>query len=144
MKIAAAIAGAALALAVPAVASAHRAAINPEKSAMLYHASARYYGGTPVDEPRSAPLRCFTADIATVVRGSQWGAWTFSPYADQRAHQLQCRTANGVAIEHKIGNRWYVLWEGSEGYPPTRDTREGSLVLKGVPRRVAKDLVAGL
>ena len=87
---------------------------------------------------------CFKADIATVVKGAQWGAWGFSPYADQPAHQRQCRTANGISIAHKIHGRWYTLWEGSEGYPPTRVTHEGSLTLQAVPRSVAKDLMRGL
>jgi hypothetical protein len=109
---------------------------------MVYAASGRYYGGVNVDEPRSAPLRCYAADIATVAKGSQWGAWTFTPYADQ--HERQCRAANGVSIEHKIGRRWYVLWEGSDGYPPTHNTQSGSLTLQGVARAIAKDLVRGL
>ncbi|MGO9884297.1 MAG: hypothetical protein ACLPV4_14920 [Solirubrobacteraceae bacterium] len=46
-----------IALAVPAVAWAHRPATQSEKSAMVYDASGRYYGGTTVNEPRSAPLR---------------------------------------------------------------------------------------
>jgi hypothetical protein len=132
------------ALFVPGVAGAHRAAVQAETRAMVYDASGRFFGGGPVDEPRSAPLRCFTADIATVVRGSQWGAWRFSRYAQQPAHESQCRIANGITIEHKIQGRWYVLWEGSEGYPPTHTTREGSHTLRGVPRAVAKDLERGL
>jgi hypothetical protein len=131
-----------LGLAIPAGASAHRPAIRAEKSAMVHDASARYYGGLAVNEPRSAPLRCFVADIATVAPGSRWGAWTFSRYAFR--HPRRCRTGNGLAIEHKIGRRWYVFWEGDEGYPPTRNKREGSLTLQGVPRRVAKDLRTGL
>lgn len=111
---------------------------------MIYHASGRYYGRLPVNEPRSAPLRCFVSDIATVVKGSQWGAWVFSQYAFQSGHERQCRTANGISIEHKIGSRWYVFWEGDEGYPPTHKTQEGSFTLQGVPRSIAKDLRAGL
>jgi hypothetical protein len=128
----------------PALAAAHRPAVRAETQAMVYSASGRYFGGGRVSEPRSAPLACFTADISTVVRGSQWGAWGFSKFATQPVHEAQCRVANGVTIEHKIGGRWYVLWEGSEGYPPTRTTHEGSLTLQAVPRAVAKDLVRGL
>jgi hypothetical protein len=138
------VAVAVLALAIPAAASAHRPATVAQKTAMVYHAGSRYYGGGSVEEARSAPARCFIADIATVVTGSAWGAWTFSPYADEPAHAKQCATGNGVAIEHRIGSRWYVLWEGSDGYPPTRTERRGSLTLQAVPRSVAKDLIAGL
>jgi hypothetical protein len=102
---------------------------------MVYSASGRFYGGAPVDEPRSAPLACFKADIATVAGGSQWGAWRFSSYATQPAHEVQCRVANGITIEHKLHGRWFVVWEGSEGYPPTHTTREGSITLQGVLRR---------
>ncbi len=136
--------GVILAIAIPASAAAHRPAVAAEKDAMVYHASGRYYGGVCVSEPVSVPSRCFTADISTVARGAQWGAYTFSRYADQSSHAQLCRTGNGVVIEHKIAGRWYVLWEGSDGYPPTRDTRSGSFTLKAVPRRVAKDLIAGL
>ena len=131
-----------VALAIPAAASAHRMATKSEAAAMIYSASGRYYANGKAGEPRSAPLRCFTVDIATVMKGSQWGAWTFSTYAD--THEQQCRIANGITIEHKIGNRWYVFWEGSEGYPPTHKTRIGTRTLMGVPRAVAKDLVGGL
>lgn len=134
----------ALALALPAAASAHRAASSAEKAAMIYHASGRYYGAGFASEPRSAPLRCFVADISTVVRGSRWGAWSFSRYAIEPKHVRQCRTGNGMSIEHKIGRRWYVLWEGDQGYPPTHNRREGSITLQGVPRAVAKDLDAGI
>jgi hypothetical protein len=137
-------ASAAAGLILPAVAGAHRRAVPAEARAMVYGASGRFYGGEPVSEPQSAPLKCFKADIATVVRGSQWGAWGFSSYADQPAHESQCRVANGITIEHKINGRWYVLWEGSDGYPPTHTTRDGSLTLQGVPRAVAKDLQRGL
>ena len=78
------------------------------------------------------------------MKGSTWGGWSFSHYADQPSHEHQCRTGNGVTIEHKIGQRWYVLWEGSDGYPPTHDTKVGPLTLKAVPRAVAKDIIAGL
>lgn len=128
----------------PAAASAHRSAIRAEKIAMVYQASGRYLGGAPVAEPRSAPLQCFTADITTVVKGSTWGAWGFSRYAYEFSHQIQCNAANGITIEHKIGKRWYVLWQGSEGYPPTHNTKVGSVTLRAVPRAVAKDLMAGL
>jgi hypothetical protein len=133
-----------MALALPVAASAHRPAVRAEKTAMIYNASARYYGGSNENEPRSAPLRCFVADIATVVDGSRWGAWSFSAYATEPRNEQQCRTGNGISIEHKIGKRWYVLWEGDEGYPPTHNTREGSITLQGVPRAVAKDLEAGI
>jgi hypothetical protein len=53
-------------------------------------------------------------------------------------------TANGISIEHKVGKRWYLLWEGDEGYPPTHNERDGSITLQGVPRAVAKDLEAGI
>jgi hypothetical protein len=111
---------------------------------MVRDASGRYYGGVSVDVPRSVPLKCFVADVSTVVAGSRWGAWTFSRYADEARHARQCRTGNGVAIEHKIGRRWYVLWEGSSGYPPAHDRKVGAVTLKAVPRAVAKDLMAGL
>lgn len=133
-----------LALALPVAASAHRPATSGEKAAMIYNASARYYGGGNENEPRSAPLRCFVADIATVVKGSQWGAWSFSAYAIKPKHEQQCRTANGMSIEHKVGKRWYVLWEGDEGYPPTHNKQDGSITLQAVPRAVAKDLEAGV
>jgi hypothetical protein len=131
-------------LILPALAGAHRAAIRAEARAMVYSASGRYYGGGSVSEPRSAPLACFTADIATVVGGSHWGAWGFSSYAAEPAHESQCQIANGITIEHKIRGRWYVLWQGSDGYPPTRTTHEGARTLQGVPRAVAKDLMRGL
>lgn len=133
-----------LMMTLPSIAAAHRPAVRAETRAMVYSASGRFLGGTPVDEPRSAPLACFTADIATVVGGSQWGAWGFSNFATQPAHERQCRVANGISIEHKVNGRWYVLWEGSEGFPPTHTTHEGSVTLQGVPRAVAKDLERGL
>jgi hypothetical protein len=133
-----------MALALPGAASAHRPAVRGEKAAMIYNASARYYGGSNENEPRSAPFRCFVADIATVVNGSRWGAWSFSAYAIEPRHEQQCRTGNGISIEHKIGKRWYVLWEGDQGYPPTHNKQEGSITLQGVPRAVAKDLEAGI
>jgi hypothetical protein len=126
----------------PAVASAHRPATKAETSAMIYTASGRYYVNGSAGELRSAPLRCFTADISTVVKGARWGAWTWSKFAD--THLQQCQTANGITIEHKIGKQWYVLWEGSEGYPPTHKKRVGALTLMPVPRAVAKDLASGL
>jgi hypothetical protein len=109
---------------------------------MIYAASGRYYGNEKVAEPRSAPLRCFTAEISTIVEGARWGAWTFSKYAE--VHERQCRIANGITIEHKIGKQWYVFWEGSEGYPPTHKKRVGTFSLMAVPRAVAKDLDSGL
>lgn len=142
--LAATAASAACLMVLPAVAGAHRPAIRAETRAMVYDASGRYWGGGPVGMPRSAPLACFKADISTVVPGSTWGAWRWSNYAVQPAHQAQCRIANGITIEHKIRGRWYVLWEGSEGFPPTHPTRVGSRTLQGVPRAVAKDLMRGL
>jgi hypothetical protein len=126
----------------PAVASAHRSATKAETSAMIYTASGRYWADLNVTEPRSAPLRCFRADISTAVNGSRWGAWTWSTYAT--THGRQCRIANGIAIEHKIGDQWYVFWEGSAGYPPTHKQRLGTRTLMPVPRAVAKDLLSGL
>lgn len=125
-------------------ASAHRAARPAESAAMIYHASGRYYGGGDVSEPASIPLRCFDADIATVRAGSNWGAWRFSNYAYESQHERLCGPGNGWSVEHRIRGRWYVLWEGDEGYPPTRNTREGRIVLQGVPRAIAMDLQAGL
>jgi hypothetical protein len=128
----------ALALTFPAVAPAHRTATREEKSAMIYGASGRYYHHLSVAEPRSVPLRCYVADISTVVRGSRWGAYSFSRYAAH--HERLCRAGNGYVVSHKIGSTWYVLWEGAEGYPPVHP-RFG---LKGVPRAIAKDLASGL
>lgn len=123
------------ALTICAAASAHRPAIRAEKVAMMYHAGSHYAGlsAKTVDAPRAYPLRCAIADIATVVKGSRWGAWSFSP---RRAHDATCAKwgSNGWVIEHKIGRRWYVLAEGSElpGH------------VAGVPHRIAVDLVKGL
>jgi hypothetical protein len=123
-------------------ASAHRPAVGAEKDAMIYQASGRYFGGVAVAEPRSAPLKCFVADVSTVAGAGQWGAWTFSSFAG--GHPGECRAANGVVTEHRIDGRWYVLWESSDGYPPTHNRRIGSHTYLGVPRSIAKDLVAGL
>lgn len=125
-------------LLVPSSASAHRSATRSETRALVYHSSGRYYGGIKVSESASVPLRCFIADISTAAKGSRWGAWAFSPYARQVGHAQQCRTGDGIAIAHKIGNRWYVYWEGSSGYPPTHDKKIGSWTLKAVPRAVAR------
>jgi hypothetical protein len=125
-------------VAVPATASAHRPASRRAKAAMIYDPSGRYWGNAPVAEPRSIPRRCFVADIATVVKGSRWGAWSFSSYALH--HQGRCHPGNGYVVEHKIGRRWYVYWEGSDLYPPTH----GRYGARGVPRAIAKDLKAGL
>ena len=144
MASAAALVASLLLLAIPSAAFAHRPATKAEAKAMVYMASGQDYGHEPVGEPDSLPLRCFVGDIATVVRGSAWGAWTWSSYGDQPAHARQCRTANGITIERKIGGRWYVFWEGSSGYPPTHTMTEGSLTLRGVPRTIAKDLIRGL
>ena len=125
----------AAALVLCAAASAHRPAVRSEKVAMMYHAGSHYAGlsAKAVDAPRAYPLRCAIADIATVVKGSRWGAWSFSP---RRAHDAGCAKwgSNGWVIEHKIGKRWYVLAEGSElpGH------------VAGVPHRIAVDLVKGL
>jgi hypothetical protein len=128
-----------LVLALPAAASAHRPASQAEKAAMLYGASGRYWNGAMVAEPRSVPLRCFVADVATVVRGSRWAAWSYSRWALH--HLRRCRAGNGYVVAHKIGGTWYVVWEGAEGYPPRHASLRGQ---KGVPRGIAKDLRAGL
>lgn len=47
-----------------------------------------------------------------------------------------------MSIERKVGRRWYVLWQGDEGYPPTHSQRAGSITLHGVPRAIATDLEA--
>jgi hypothetical protein len=52
-----------VALALPVPASAHRPAVRGEKAAMIYNASARYYGGGNENEPRSAPFRCFVPTL---------------------------------------------------------------------------------
>ncbi len=109
---------------------------------MVYKASGRYWFHIRAQEPRSWPLRCVTAEISTVVKGSRWGAWVFNRYADH--HEQQCKPGNGITIEHKVGERWYVYWEASDAYPPTHDRRSSRGVIKGVPRAVAKDLYAGL
>jgi hypothetical protein len=128
------------ALVIPAVALAHRPAHS--RAAIVYHASGRYYGGLKVAEPSSAPLRCFKVVIATVGHhASSWAAWSWSKYGDQVAHARECRTADGISILHRIHGRWYVYWEGSDGYPPKHREAEGSFVLQGVPRRIAKDLI---
>jgi len=133
------------ALTTAAGALASRAAGSSALRAMVFQASNRYYGGGASGaEPRRTPLACFKGVISTVVTGSDWGAWTFSAYAEQPTHAQRCHTGNGVAIEHRIHGRWYLLWEGSEGYPPTHATRIGSRTLHGVPRAVAKDLIRGL
>lgn len=133
-----------LALAAAGAAVASRPSIRPELSAMVYQASGRYYGGLRVDEPRSAPLRCFEGDVSTVVKGSQWGAYGWSAYGFASANERKCRAANGITILHKMKGRWYVLWEGSDGYPPTHPENDGNFTLQPVPREVAKDLVRGL
>jgi hypothetical protein len=133
-----------VALAAADVAVASRPSIKPELSAMVYQASGRYYGSLRVDEPRSAPLRCFEGDISTAVRGSQWGAYAWSAYGVAPVNERKCRAANGIAILHKLDGRWYVLWEGSDGYPPTHREHEGNFTLQPVPRNVAKDLIRGL
>lgn len=121
-----------------AVALAHRPATRSETTALVYHASGRYYFHLKVSEPTSIPLRCFQADIATVAHN--WGAWAFSLYADQSRHAHQCHTGEGVVIAHLIGHTWYVYWEGSDGSPPTHDGHG----LRGVPHAVWRDLEHGL
>ena len=80
----------------PAVASAHRTAPKAETSAMIYTASGRYYGNLNVAVPRSVPLRCFTADISTVVNGAGWGAWTAE---NSRCSSSDARPSTGSAID---------------------------------------------
>jgi hypothetical protein len=133
-----------LPLAAAGMAAASRPSVRPELSAMVYHASARYYGGLPVDQRHSTPLRCFQGDISTVIKGSQWGAYGWSAYGVAPANERRCRAANGITILHKIRARWYVLWEGSDGYPPTHPEKDGQFTLQPVPRSVAKDLIRGL
>ena len=82
-----------LPLAAAGVAAASRPSVRPELSAMVYHAGARYYGGLPVDQPRTAPLKCFAGDISTMVKGSQWGAYRWSAYGVAPANQRKCRAA---------------------------------------------------
>jgi hypothetical protein len=124
------------------VAFAHRVATSAAKRGMIYDASGRYWGGARVAEPHHVPLKCFVADSSTLPGGGDWGAWGFSSYAQH--HLSRCRTANGIVIEHRIAGRWYVLSESSDGYPPTHRRRIGSRVYLGVPRPIAKDLLAGL
>jgi hypothetical protein len=107
---------------------AHRLATNSERAAMLYHPGNRTGSPGPVGEPKSFPARCALADIATVVKGSQWGGYAFN------SHATGCMRFgfDGVSIEHKISGRWYVLWEGSDGFP------------KNVPRSIFNDISKGL
>jgi hypothetical protein len=136
-----AVAIAVLALQAP-VAFAHRVATSAAERGMVYEASGRYWGGVRVAEPRHVPLKCFVADTSTLRGGGDWGAWGFSSYAQH--HLSRCRTANGIVIEHRIAGRWYVVSESSDGYPPTHRRRLGTRVYLGVPRPIAKDLLAGL
>jgi hypothetical protein len=123
---------AAAALAVPAVAQAHRPASRAQKTAMMYHAGSHYHhlSASQVDAPASYPLKCAIADVSTLNR--RWGAWAFN---GKMAHVAACRKwgSNGYVIEHKIGSRWYVITEGSTPGP-----------IRSVPRKVLFDLVAGL
>jgi hypothetical protein len=116
------------------IASAHRRAIRAEKVAMMYHAGSHYAGlpAKQVDAPKAYPPTCAKADIATVVKGSAWGAWSFNP----RAKAKKCAKwgSNGWVIEHKLKGKWYVVAEGSE--LPGK--------VKGVPHKIAVDLVDGL
>jgi hypothetical protein len=125
-------------------ASAHRPAVKAEKNAMIYEASGRYYHDLKVAEPRSAPLKCFKADISTKQPGSTWGAWTFANTSYVLHHQAECRAGDGIVFEHKIDGTWYVVWEDSDGYPPTHNETIDGYAYQGVPRSVAKDLAAGL
>jgi hypothetical protein len=124
-----------VALALPAAASAHRPAVRAEKEAMMYNAGSHYAGlsAKDVDVPRAYPLRCAIADIATVVNGSHWGAWSFN---GSRYTSSGCKrwASNGWTIEHKIGRRWYVLAEGDE--LPAH--------IAGVSHKIAVDLIKGL
>jgi hypothetical protein len=105
-----------LALAAPAVASAHRAATRTETSDLLSAAG------------QTTPARCIRADISTVVPGSRWGGFAFNPSARSCARY----GFNGVTIEFKAGRAFQVKWSGSSGYP------------KNVPRRIFNDLSRGL
>jgi hypothetical protein len=111
--------------AAPAAASAHRPATRAEKTAIVYHASGALYGG--------GTLRCAIADVSTVVRGSQWAAWSFN---GRLAFDPQCRrwASNGSVILNKIGKGWFVMTEGSSFQFP----------VPGVPTRILLDLVRGL
>jgi hypothetical protein len=121
------IAVAAIMIAAP-VALAHRLATRAERAAMLYHPGNRTGSPGPVGEPKSFPARCARADIATVVKGSQWGGYAFN------SHAAGCARFgfDGVSIEHKLRGRWYVLWEGSSGTP------------SNVPRAIFNDISKGL
>lgn len=121
--------------AVPTVASAHRPASRAEKAAMQYRAGSHYdhQSAKDVDVPNAFPLRCAVADIATVVKGSRWGAWIFNSRL-KRDPVCARWASNGWTIEHRIGRRWYVVAEGSEVYTG----------IPGVPQRIAADLLKGL
>jgi hypothetical protein len=116
--------------ALPALALAHRPATRAEKSAMVYHAGNHYAPGVQVDEPRSFPLHCAKAVISTVVKGSQWGAYTL-------INNSHCRKYQGgdSTFEHKINGRWYVVTERGAG---------PFFNVSGVPRRIGLDLLKGL
>jgi hypothetical protein len=102
---------------------------------MMYDAGSHYGGlsAEDVDAPRRYPLDCAVADIATVVKGSQWGAWSFN---GKRYASSGCQrwASNGWVIEHKISGRWYVLAEGDELPRHIPD----------VPHNIAVDLIRGL
>jgi hypothetical protein len=74
------------------------------------------------------------ADIATVVKGSTWGAWAYSAHAYYHVHGCKRWASNGWLIEHKIRGRWYVLAEGDE--LPRH--------IPHVPHRIAADVIHGL
>jgi hypothetical protein len=107
---------------------AHRLATTGERAAMLYHPGNRTGSPGPVGQPKSFPARCARAEIATVVKGSRWGGYAFN------SHATGCMRFgfDGLTIEHKIGGRWYVLWEGSSGTP------------SNVPPRIFNDISKGL
>ena len=135
MKVRAVLLAVVVTLVVPTVASAHRPAVRAEKAAMMYTAGSHYDGlsAKDVDRPRAYPMRCAVADVATVVKGSQWGAWAFNA---RLSHDRTCVRwgSNGWVIEHKIGRRWYVIVEMNT-LPPH---------IAGVPHRIAVDLFKGL
>jgi hypothetical protein len=127
--------GTAALLVFPAAAAAHRKATRAEKAAMVYHAGSHYGHLTAkqVDEPKNYPLKCAEADIATVVKGSTWGAWAPN---SRTYHERACKrwAFNAWVIEHKIRGRWYVIAEGD--LLPYH--------VPHVPHRIAKDLITGL
>jgi hypothetical protein len=111
-----------LALAVsPGIASAHRSATRAETRAMIQVADSPYALPNPTPQ-------CVKADISTVVKGSQWGAFV------QIWNKGACRNYQGDdwVIEHKIGSHWEPVTSG--GFDPFPYVR-------GVPNRIAHDLL---